>query len=127
MKRLILTTLIATLAFAGAPADAKKKKKKKGEETELVGPPPTSHGPISAEKIMGKDARAVMSYFGKPALDVREDKARKLQFSNKDCILDAYLYPPSEGKEAVVIWLSARVPDGRDAERNSCITALSRG
>ena len=29
-----------------------------------------------------------------------------------------------DGKDPVVTYVTARVPDGRDAERNSCITAL---
>jgi hypothetical protein len=75
---------------------------------------------------MGKDARALVSLFGPAVQDVREETARKLQFAGASCILDAYLYPPSRGKEPVVTFLSARVPDGRDADKASCVTALAR-
>jgi len=76
------------------------------------------------ERIMGKDARSLVQLLGQPVQDVREDAARKLQFANADCILDAYLYPPNDGRTPVVTFVTARVPDGRDAERNSCIAAL---
>jgi len=76
------------------------------------------------DRVMGKDARALVQMFGPPVQDVREGAARKLQFASNDCILDTYLYAPAEGKEPVVSFLAARVADGRDAERNSCISAL---
>lgn len=76
------------------------------------------------ERVMGKEARTLVQLFGQPVQDVREAAARKLQFATKDCILDAYLYPPAEGRDPVVTYVAARVADGREAERNSCITAL---
>ncbi|MEQ1547015.1 MAG: hypothetical protein ABL918_00030 [Chakrabartia sp.] len=76
--------------------------------------------------VIGRDARGLIQMFGPAALDVREEGARKLQFIGAACILDAYLYPPSKGKEPVVTYLSARVPDGRNADEASCVTALSQ-
>ena len=76
------------------------------------------------DRVMGKDARALVQMFGPPVQDVLEGAARKLQFASNDCILDTYLYAPAEGKEPVVSFVAARVADGRDAERNSCISAL---
>jgi hypothetical protein len=129
MKHLIPLLLLALLVTPGV-ADAKKKKKK-DDLLELGPPPGSSRQPVGVEKIMGKDARTVMAIFGRPVLDVREDTARKLQFSNRDCVLDTYLYPPSLGKDAVVTYIAARIAEGRDAgrdaERNSCIASLSRG
>jgi hypothetical protein len=81
---------------------------------------------VSGTGIMGRDARALIQMFGPAALDVREEGARKLQFIGGACILDAYLYPPSRGKEPVVTYLSARVPDGRDADEASCVAALNQ-
>ncbi len=78
------------------------------------------------DRVMGKDARALVQLFGQPVQDVLEGAARKLQFASSDCILDIYLYAPAEGKEPVVSFVTARVSDGRDAERNSCISALRR-
>lgn len=78
------------------------------------------------DKVIGKDARALVQMFGPAAQDVREEGARKLQFASGDCILDAYLYPSAKGKEPVVTYLSARVADGRDADEASCVAALSQ-
>jgi hypothetical protein len=78
------------------------------------------------DRVMGKDARALVQLFGQPVQDVLEASARKLQFASNDCILDVYLYAPMEGKDPIVSFVAARVADGRDAERNSCIAALRR-
>jgi hypothetical protein len=55
---------------------------------------------------------------------VREGDARKLQFAGPACVLDAYLYLPAAGRDAVVTHIDARLPDGRDFDRASCIAAL---
>ena len=77
------------------------------------------------ERVIGQDAAGLTRLFGNPRLDVREGTARKLQFSGKGCVLDAYLYPQSR-KEPVVTYLDARTPDGRNADRASCVAALTR-
>jgi hypothetical protein len=75
---------------------------------------------------MGQGARALVALFGNPDLDVREGNARKLQFLGPVCVLDAYLYPPRAGAEPVVTHIDARLPDGRDIDRSSCVAALTR-
>jgi hypothetical protein len=92
---------------------------------QAIAPPPARIA-TGLDRVMGKDARALVQLFGPAAKDVREASARKLQFSSTTCILDAYLYPPSTGKEPVVTFLSARIPDGRDADKASCVSALSQ-
>ncbi|WP_164117389.1 hypothetical protein [Sphingorhabdus sp. Alg239-R122] len=77
------------------------------------------------EAVMGQDARGLARLFGEPRLDVREGDARKLQFSSRDCVLDTYLYPKGRG-DAVVTYVDARTPDGRNADRASCVAALRR-
>ena len=57
---------------------------------------------------------------------MREGRARKLQFLGPACVLDAYLYPPRGGGDPVVTHVDARLPDGRDMDRSSCVAALSR-
>ena len=74
---------------------------------------------------MGRNARALVALLGDPGLDVREGPARKLQFLGPACVLDAYLYPPRGGGEPVVTHVDARMPDGRDIDRASCVAALS--
>jgi hypothetical protein len=75
---------------------------------------------------MGRDARALIALLGPPGLDVREGPGRKLQFLGPACVLDAYLYAPRRGGEAVVTHVDARLPDGRDTDRAACVATLSR-
>lgn len=74
---------------------------------------------------MGQTAQALMERFGPAELDVREGSARKLQFASKVCVLDAYLYPRPGGGPALVTHVDARLPDGRNVDRASCVAALS--
>lgn len=82
----------------------------------------TTHG---LESVMGRNARALTTLFGQPGLDVREGHARKLQFLGPACVLDTYLYPPRAGGEPVVTHVDARLLDGRDMDRASCVAALT--
>jgi hypothetical protein len=78
------------------------------------------------ESVIGRNARALTLLFGQPGLDIREGPARKLQFAGPVCVLDAYLYPPGSGSgEPVVTHVDARLPDGRDMDRASCVAALT--
>lgn len=79
---------------------------------------------LGQEAVLGRDAGTLIGQFGKPDLDVREGSARKLQFGGPVCVLDAYLYPRAGGGEPVVTHIDARLPDGRDIDRASCVAAL---
>jgi hypothetical protein len=85
---------------------------------------PQSYSVAGLESVIGRTARVLETQFGRPALDIREGPARKLQFASAVCVLDAYLYPPAGGGEAIVTHLDARLPDGRDIDRASCAQAL---
>jgi len=75
--------------------------------------------------VIGSDAAALVRQFGPPRLDIVEGDARKLQWSGTACVLDAYLYPPAPGKEALATYLDARrVSDAQDVDRAACIAAL---
>ncbi len=90
-------------------------------------PPPRAYGPAGLEAVLGATAAALVAQFGQPDLDAREGPARKLQFLGPACVLDAYLYPPRGGRgEPVVTHVDARLPDGREMDRSSCVAALSR-
>lgn len=78
------------------------------------------------DRVLGRDTRALISLFGTPNQDVREDGARKLQYASAVCVLDAYLYAPAPGREPTVTHVDARLPTGEDIDRASCIAALSR-
>jgi hypothetical protein len=87
---------------------------------------PPTYSVAGLETVMGRTARALEELFGRPDLDVRESTARKLQFISPVCVLDAYLYPPRGGGDPIVTYVDARLPDGRDMDRASCVAALSR-
>ena len=88
--------------------------------------PARVYAPAGLEGVMGRTAAYLEAQFGRPDLDIREGPARKLQFAGPLCVLDAYLYPRAGGGDPVVTHIDARLPDGRDLDRASCIAALSR-
>lgn len=89
-------------------------------------PPPPTRIEAGLDRVMGQDSRALISLFGTPNQDIREESARKLQYASGVCVLDAYLYPPSPGREPLVTHVDARLPTGEDIDRASCIAALVR-
>jgi len=89
--------------------------------------PPPTRAVAGLENVIGATAAALSAQFGAPALDIREGIARKLQFENATCVLDAYLYPPAAGGEPIVTHVDTRLTDGRDVDRASCVAALSAG
>ncbi len=115
---ILITTLSA--CSAAPQADARKPKL-------IAPPPPMSRTMTGLDGVIGRNARALTQMFGPASQDVFEADARRLQFAGTACILDAYLYPPASGKEAVVTYIDARTPEGRPAERASCVSALSKG
>ena len=78
------------------------------------------------DRVIGQPAGALIGLFGQPAADIREGSARKLQFGNATCVLDAYLYPKDSG-EPRVTYVDARQTDGSPIDRASCVGALQIG
>jgi hypothetical protein len=122
-RDLFAVTIGAALA-AGCVAPARETSAPPVRPPHALAPPAYSNNGL--ESVMGRNARALIALFGNPDLDVREGPARKLQFIGPICVLDAYLYPPRADAEPVVTHIDARLPDGRDMDRSSCIAALSR-
>jgi hypothetical protein len=112
-----MALLLALSACATAPPPVR---------VPVKGPPVPTALPAGLDRVIGKDARALEVLLGKPDQDVREEGARKLQFASGVCVLDAYLYAKTPGREPVVTWIDARLPSGDDIDRASCIAALSR-
>jgi hypothetical protein len=81
---------------------------------------------VGLERVIGRSAAQLVSLFGDPAQDFREDGARKLQFSGNACVLDTYLYPEGRGREPVVTYVDARNARGEDVDRAACVNALAR-
>jgi hypothetical protein len=78
------------------------------------------------ERVLGKTAKDLLALFGDADLDGREGQARRMQFVGPACVLDAYLFPAKESGEPVVSYIDARLPNGDDIDRASCVAALSR-
>lgn len=79
------------------------------------------------ERVIERDATALLNTFGPPRLDVREGDMRKLQFTGEACVLDVFLYPLRPGAEPVATHVEARRPsDGLDVDRAACVAALAR-
>ncbi len=74
--------------------------------------------------VMGADARGLVLLFGQPRLDIRDPTARKLQFTNGQCVLDTYLYPPAANREPLVTLVEARNSSGGDMDWNACAKLL---
>ncbi len=77
------------------------------------------------DKVVGRNAAALVSLFGQPDADVTEGAARKLQFASAICVLDAYLYATGKA-EPVVTYVDARERDGSPIDKASCVQALAR-
>ena len=89
-----------------------------------VAPVAVPYTSVGLERVIGQNAAGLVRLFGEPDADVREGTARKLQFTSKICVLDAYLYP--KDGEPKVSYLDAREPDGSAIDRASCVSALTR-
>jgi hypothetical protein len=77
------------------------------------------------ERVIEKNAAALVSQFGTPQLDVHEGDMRKLQFAGEPCVLDVYLYPLHPGSEPVATYVDARrATDGLDVDRAACVASL---
>ena len=119
MRSLAGALLLAGITLAGCVAPAAP-----GPGPVAGPPPPTSYGTTGLEAVLGATAPALVAQFGAPDLDVREGQGRKLQFLGPVCVLDTYLYPARGGREPVVTHVDARLPDGREMDRSSCVAAL---
>ena len=119
MSRVAGITLVALGLAACAPTTMEKP---------VAGPgaaPVALPSRTGLEAVVGRTAAALIAQFGPAELDAREEGARKLQFAGPACVLDAYLYPPAAGGEAIVTHVDARRLDGTDFDRASCIAALA--
>ncbi len=119
MRAPILGLMLLLASCVSAPAE---RPAPRGTAT-----PPIPVSPAGLEAVMGRTAAVVTGLFGKPDLDVREGSARKLQFAGAACVLDTYLYPAAGGGEPIVTYIDARLPDGRDMDKASCVAALRAG
>jgi len=115
---ILLPVLALTACASGTPAP----------RTRMPAPyvPLPTAAAAGLDRVIGQPAGALVGLFGQPAADVREGSARKLQFGNATCVLDAYLYPKGSG-EPLVTYVDARRTDGSPVDRASCVGALQVG
>ena len=114
MTRSALVTLLGVLALSACVAPEQP------DVAALPAPPPMagSYGP--PKPLIGLDAKRLIARFGEPRLDIRDRTVRKLQFLTGGCVLDAYLYTTTRGKEPTVTHVDTRWPDGRDVDMAGC-------
>lgn len=96
---------------------------------EEPGPAPVPRGEEEREtgRLVGLDARELTTRLGRPTLEVREGPGLKLQYRGGGCILDAYLYPPENGRGIErVTHVEARRPSGDSSDVGSCQAAIER-
>ena len=119
MKFWVLAAALALGACGGSSAEVRP--------AGYVPVPGAVAAPASISAIKGQTAPRLIAQFGKPQLDVVEGRGRKLQFAGPICVLDAYLYPASNGRgEATVTYLDTRQRDGGPIDQASCVAALSK-
>jgi hypothetical protein len=110
MRRLVL---LLPLLLAGCLA--------RRPEPQVAQPVPAAQP--GAGQLIGLTASELVGHFGSPALQIREGTSLKLQFRGRLCVLDAYLYPSTNGALRVT-HVDARTQSGVDTDQAACISAL---
>ncbi len=125
MKRARLgLAIVAALGLAGCGGGIVPAPRSAGAVPAAQLPRATQQQAQPSHGVIGVDARALTRLFGEPRLDIRDPAARKLQFSDGHCILDAYLYVQQARKEPVVTYAEARRADGTQMDWVACATQL---
>ena len=118
MRRLALSAVLLVAACAPRPA------------VKPVPPaqpvrPPVQQSPEIPSDLIGMTASELGRRFGQPALQVREGAGVKLQFRGA-CVLDAYLYPPEDGRGPErVLHVDTRLASGVETNQANCIRSLA--
>jgi hypothetical protein len=84
---------------------------------------PVASAPAERGPLIGADARTLAARFGTPRLTVREGDGTKLQFAGGTCLLDAYLYPASDGVGRVT-HIDTRNREGRTVAQAECVAMI---
>jgi hypothetical protein len=113
MRRLLAIALAMSVAACGtAPQSA----------PQVIAPPPA---PVEHGELIGLTSGELIQRFGTPALQIHEGTSLKLQFRSSQCVLDAYLYPPTNGRGSErVMHVDTRVSSGADTDQRACMATL---
>ena len=84
---------------------------------------PVASAPPQRGDLIGLDANALATRFGRPRLQVREGDGTKLQFAGGTCLLDAYLYPSGKGLPRVT-HIDTRNREGRSVAQADCVRMI---
>ena len=97
------------------------------QKPEPVQPTPVTPSEHVHSSLLGMTASELVAHLGNPALQVREGAGLKMQFRSRYCVLDAYLYPPtdSSGPERVA-HVDARLRSGLETDPRICVAGMSR-
>ena len=118
----------ATLALAGCVPASAPPPRPAPNFTPATRPSQEPQYPLQVQPtvsgVIGADAKSLIRLLGEPRLDIRDPAARKLQFSDGRCVLDAYLYPPRPRREPVVTYAEARTTDGNAMDWQTCASQL---
>ena len=131
MRALLITGLALSLAACGGTSASGPKTVQSApipidKPAPAVGTAPAKFDKKGLGDVMGKGIADLKRMFGEPRIDVVEVYGRKLQFSGKPCVLDAYLYPDGKNGAEVVTHIDARRSDGAEVDRAACVNALMR-
>lgn len=132
LRPLIALPLLALLAACGGTGAATSGTGKARTVRSVSQPvaPPKPVARVQAapglEGVIGASPDSVIRLFGTPRLDIREEDARKLQWSGTACILDVFFYPPPGGGQQSATYVEARRGDGREVDRAACVSALRK-
>jgi hypothetical protein len=125
MRALLLLTMLMVAGCASTPSPAPRPVAPP-ERTAAAYPVRPALDKRGLEAVMGKDIGTLKRLFGEPRLDVVEVVGRKLQFTGKACVLDAFLYPDGKSGAEIVTHVDARRSDGAAVDRAACVDALAR-
>jgi hypothetical protein len=113
MRRLLLLAPALFLSACGTTPQA---------PPQPAAPPPA---PPERGDLIGLTTGELIQKFGVPALQIHEGSSLKLQFRSRQCVLDAYLYPPVNGRGLErVIHVDSRINSGADTDQRTCIATF---
>lgn len=118
MRLIPIALLLATASACVGPQVASPTAPARKPLSASVAPTGSARGPL-----IGQTAGSLAQLFGPPRQEAYELDARRLQWSNGRCVLDAYLY--AKGREdRRVTYVDARDPDGEPVDADACAATL---